>query len=157
MRPLTELRRDAHAIFDAALQAVDPAELVKRHFRRDGDTIEVFERRYDLSGYRHVYVVGAGKAAAAMGRAVENLLAERIDRGIVIVKYGHSLPLTKLKLLQAGHPVPDQNGETAAREILGIVRNATARDLIVCLFSGGASALMVAPNAALTLDDKQTP
>ncbi|HEY7163756.1 MAG TPA: glycerate kinase [Candidatus Binatia bacterium] len=155
MRPLTELRRDARAIFDAAVRAVEPADLVKRHFRRDGDTIEVAERRYDLSSYRHVYVVGAGKAAAAMGGAVERLLAERIDRAIVIVKYGHSLPLTKLKLLQAGHPVPDQNGLGATRELLEIVRNAAARDLILCLLSGGASALMVAPFAELTLDDKQ--
>jgi hydroxypyruvate reductase len=156
MRLPAELRRDARAIFDAALEAVEPAHLVERHFRRDGNTIEVAERRYDLSSYRDVYVVGAGKAAAAMGRAVEDLLAERLDRGIIIVKYDHSLPLTKLKVLQAGHPVPDQNGESATREILEIVRNAAAHDLIVCLLSGGASALMVAPIAGVTLDDKQT-
>src|ERR1051325_9965468 len=98
MRSLAELRRDARAIFDAALEAVEPAYLVERHFRGDDNTIEVAERRYDLSDYRHVCVLGAGKAAAAMGRAVERLLAERLDRGVIIVKYDHSLPLTKLKV-----------------------------------------------------------
>ena len=90
-----------------------------------------------------------------MGRAVEDLLAERLDQGIIIVKYRHSLPLIKLKVFQAGHPVPDRNGESATREILKLPRNATARDLIVCLLSGGASALMVAPSG-VTLEDKQT-
>jgi hydroxypyruvate reductase len=150
-----ELRRDLHTIFQAALQAVDPGQAIRRHVRRQGDRLEVAGRAYDLSQYEAVYVVGMGKAGAAMARAVEELLGDRLRGGHVIVKYGHGGPLQHVSLHEAGHPVPDEAGVRAARLLLEAVRGRGPRDLIICLISGGGSALSPAPVDGITLAEKQ--
>ena len=155
MRSLIELREDARAIFDAGLRAVDPVELVKRHVRRHGDVLEVAGRRYDLSKYRNLRIVGAGKASARMASAVEEIAGESLRGGIVIVKHGHSLPLSRIKITESGHPVPDEAGVSATREIIALLSKAAEDDLILGLFSGGGSALLACPAENLTLRDKQ--
>ena len=156
MRSLTQLRRDARTIFDAGLRAVDPAELVKRELRRPRDMLEVAGRHYDLAKYRRLYVVGAGKASARMASAVEDIADGSLHGGIVIVKYGHSVPLNKIKVIAAGHPVPDEAGANATREIIAALSQAKKDDLILCLLSGGGSALLSYPADNLSLEDKQT-
>src|SRR5438445_10160692 len=125
MRPLKQLRQDARRIFAAGVAAVDPAKAVKRYLRRRGRVVKVGDRRYDLSEYRHLYVVGAGKASARMARAVEDIfLGESIDGGIVTVKYGYSVPAKRINIVEAGHPLPDPAGVRAARRVIATVDQA---------------------------------
>ncbi len=152
---LIRLREHAEAVFRAGLKAVDPIRAVGRHVRRDGDVLTVGERSYDLSKFERVFVVGAGKASAAMGRAVETLLGERITAGLINVKYGHALPLETIRLHEAGHPVPDEAGLEGARDILSLLETTGEKDLVLCLLSGGGSALLPVPAQGLSLADKQ--
>jgi hydroxypyruvate reductase len=102
-----------------------------------------------------VLVVGAGKASGAMAVAVEEAWPARVAEGLVVVKDGHRAPTRRIRLVEAGHPVPDERGAQAARDILALVRSASADDLVLVLVSGGASALTPAPAAPITLGDKQ--
>lgn len=155
MRALGELRKDALAIFHAGLKAVDPASCIRRFLKFENGQIEVAGHSYALASYDRIYVVGAGKASAKMAEAIESLLGDRIEGGVVNVKYGHSLPLRFVRVNEAGHPVPDEAGLRGAREIIELVRQAGERDLVLCLISGGASALMPCPVASISLADKQ--
>jgi glycerate 2-kinase len=150
-----ERRRKVAEILQAALAAVDPAEAVRRFVRRDGNRLYVDGRLYDLGAYEHIYVVGAGKADAAMAQAVEGLLGNLITKGAVNVKYGHLLPTERITLTEAGHPVPDLAGVDGSSAIARILESATANDLVICLISGGGSALMTLPVETVTLDDMQ--
>ena len=149
------LRETAAAIFKAGIKAVDPEDCINRRLRRTADVLWVDEVAYDLARINKLYVIGAGKASAAMALAVERLLGERIDDGVVITKYGHGRTLQRCRLLEAGHPVPDENGLRAADALLDLVATAGPDDLILCLFSGGGSALAPAPVAGISLADKQ--
>ena len=99
-------------------------------------------------------VVGAGKAAAKMARVVEEKWQGPLD-GLVVTRYGHKVECDQIDIVEAAHPVPDAAGEAASRRILECVRSAGADDLVLCLISGGASALLSVPAAELTLRDKQ--
>ncbi len=151
----TILRRHALQIFRAALRAADPVEAVLRNVRVAGDALLVGRRRYPLQAYRRVLVIGAGKASAAMARALERVLGRRIAGGLVNVKYGHVAPLRRIELNECGHPVPDAAGVEGARRIAEIAAGAGADDLIFCVISGGASALMPLPADPITLEEKQ--
>jgi hydroxypyruvate reductase len=140
----SRLRRQALSIFKAALRAANPAEGVARALAHQ-----------DLARYRHIYVVGAGKAGAAMARAAERVLGRRIARGLLNVKYGHVVPLRRIELNECGHPVPDQRGVDGAARIAEIAAGAGPDDLLLCLISGGASALLPLPADPITLDEKQ--
>ncbi len=154
MRSITQIREDARAIFNAGLKRADAADAVTNWVRRERDALDVAGVRYELSKYRAVYVLGAGKAAAKMASAVEELLRDHISSGIVIVKYGHSLPLSLVEIVEAGHPVPDQAGVEGAARVGRLLEEATKDDLVVFLLSGGGSALLPCPVDQITLDDK---
>ncbi len=154
-KTLADMRRDAEQIFRAGLAAVDPATAVRRCCRREGDSLVVGEQTYPLARYHRVLVLGAGKAGAAMARAVEELLGDHLERGLVVVKYGHLGPVEKVTLLEAGHPIPDQNGLEAAGQLLALARAADASTLVIYLVSGGGSALLPLPAAGISLSDKQ--
>ncbi len=151
-----EHRRLALEVMAAALVAVDPKEAVRRHVRCEGDTLVVDNEAYDLRRYRRVYVIGGGKASAAMAAAVEELLGERLTAGVVNVKDGYTLPLARVQLREAGHPIPDARGLAGTGEMLDLVRDAGEDDLVVAVISGGGSALMVAPAEGVTLGDLQS-
>ena len=138
------LRRDAVRIFRASLAAADPARAVERYLAHHG-----------YEGYRHIYVVGAGKAAAAMGRAAERVLGRRITAGLLNVKDGYVAKLRRIELNECGHPVPDERGVAGARRIAEFAARAGAGDLVLCLISGGASALLPLPADPVTLEEKQ--
>jgi hydroxypyruvate reductase len=152
---LVRLRRDASSIFRTALAAVDPEEAVHRYLRVEGNTLGVEGRRYDLDACRRILVVGAGKAVAPMAKALEDLLGDRIAGGVLVVKDGHGLPLKKIRIQEASHPVPDERGVAGTLEILKLVESAGERDLVVDLISGGGSALLIAPSEGISLADKQ--
>jgi hydroxypyruvate reductase len=149
------LRDDLHTIFHAALQAVDPGEAIRTHVRRDGDRLWVSGREYDLGRYTALSLVGMGKAGAAMAAALEALLGERVRGGHVIVKYGHGAPLRRVTLHEAAHPIPDEAGVRATRALIDFVSGRGPDELIICLISGGGSALSPAPSDGITLVEKQ--
>ena len=148
-----DLPESLRSVLQAALNAVDPATAVATHLRREGDLLLAGGRRYALGDYDRVFVVGAGKAGAPMAQAVEALLGDRITAGCVVVKYGHQAPTRTVRIMQAGHPVPDQAGLAAGREVLALAAAAGPRDLVLCLLSGGGSALLEALPSGITLVD----
>ena len=149
------MRKHALQIFRAALQASDPYAAVLRHLTFDGRTLIAGRRRYRMADFDRIQIIGAGKASAAMARAVEHLLGRRIKGGIVNVPDGTASKLRRIELNPAGHPIPDERGVQGAQRILEIARDAGPRDLLICVISGGASALMPAPSPPLTLAAKQ--
>lgn len=150
------LRRDLPAIIQAALREVDPAQAVRNHLHRQGNFLEVDGRRYDLNRFRRVFVVGGGKAGAPMAAAVEEVLGDRLTGGLVNVKYGHAGTAThRVEILEAGHPIPDAQGEEGARRMLALAESLGEDDLLICVISGGGSALLPLPAPGVTLADKQ--
>lgn len=127
-------------LFDAAVAAADPLVTLKAHLPKPpkGRTI----------------VIGAGKAAASMAKAVEANWPGPLE-GLVITRYGHGLPLKKIKVVEAGHPVPDRQGQEAATEILHLLEGLSEDDLVLCLISGGGSSLLAKPGEGITLDEKK--
>ncbi|MDR4505586.1 MAG: glycerate kinase [Candidatus Scalindua sp.] len=150
------LRKHAEEIFRHVLCTLDPEQLVKKRLFMHDSTLSVGQKEYNLDEYEHIYVIGGGKACAPMAKAIEDILGDRLDGGIVIVKYGHGLLLRKIKIVEASHPLPDMNGMEGTTEILKLLSRTGEKDLILCLISGGGSALLVQPHAETTLEDIQT-
>jgi len=149
------LRADATRVWTAALRAADPESAVRRFLKRNGSMLQIHRNRYNLDKVRKLWILGAGKAAAPMGRAVEKILGRYVAGGILVTKYDHSLPLKRLEVMEAGHPLPDMKGIRAGARIVSFAKSRIeANDLVICLFSGGASALLVSPVRAITLQDK---
>jgi len=153
-KPNAALRRKAASILAAAVQTVEPAAAVKRHVSRHGEVLRVGRRRYHLRRIRRLLVVGAGKAAAPMAAAIEQILGPRVSGGIVVVKYGHAAPLRRISIVEAAHPLPDAAGQRGAEQVLDLVRGAAPDDLVLCLFSGGGSALLPALVPGVSLQDE---
>ena len=142
-------------LFNAALAAVDPCSAVMRSASVGNGRLTIGGRTYDLGAFRRVVVVGAGKATASMALAIESMLGDRIDSGLIVVKEGHRMHLSTIEQVEAAHPVPNAAGLDGTRRILKMARDADGKALVICLLSGGASALLVAPAADVTLQDKQ--
>ncbi|WP_457571885.1 glycerate kinase type-2 family protein [Desulfovulcanus sp.] len=150
------LRQHAEHILTAALEAVQPQAAISAALCYRGSHLKIGIHSYDLNIYKKIVAIGAGKAGAAMAMTLENLLEERLDGGLVVVKDGHTLPLKKIRLLEAAHPVPDERSLKAGREILAFVDRYRSKDtLFFFLLSGGASSLLIAPASGITLEDKQ--
>ena len=147
-----EYQKELRSILDAALAAVAPDGALARHVRVQDGQLLVGAKKYDL-GSRRLLVVGAGKGAAPMAAALEKLLGERITQGQIIVKEGHGLPLKHIRIVEASHPMPDERGERATHELLRIAHSAQKDDLVICLVTGGASALTPALAEGITLAD----
>jgi glycerate 2-kinase len=138
-------------IFRAALLAVDPYEAVNRYR-------EEIRRAYDRNKCERLLLIGFGKAASPMSQAVADSLPDRLSRGIIITKYGHALAghrSDRIAVFEAGHPLPDAHGVRATQEVVRLLGPADHRTLIVCLISGGGSALLVSPVRGITLAEKQ--
>ena len=138
------LRRQALSIFRAALEAADPGDAIVRRLRR-----------INPSRFRNIYVVGAGKAGASMAAAAERVLGRHITAGLLNVKDGSGVKLRRIELVECGHPVPDPRGVEGAKRIAQIAEAAGRQDLVLCLVSGGASALLPFPAPPITLEEKQ--
>ncbi len=141
----------AERIFSHALQAVMPARLVENSMQKKGQTLHVANRSLELEAIDCIYIIAIGKAAAPMAQAAEAILGDRVQ-GIVLTKYQHGLPLRNLKLIEAAHPVPDENGLEGTRQIRELLSQTTEKDLVLVLLSGGGSALLadVPPGCSLT-------
>jgi glycerate 2-kinase len=150
--------QQAHAldVLGAALDAVDPAKAIRRVLERRENSLWIDGAAYDLGRYRRIFVIGGGKAGASMAAAVEAVLGDLITAGVVNVKYGYTAPTRIVRVREAGHPVPDAAGVAGTQEMVNLLRGASADDLVLCLISGGGSALMTLPVEGVSLDDMQT-
>ena len=123
--------------------------------KREGTRLTIGGEVLDLAAVRQIVVVGLGKAGASMAGAVEEILGDRIQRGVVVTKYGHVQPMKTIRLHEAGHPVPDEAGIAGAQAILDCVKGLGPEDLVLVLISGGGSALTPAPVEGISLAEKQ--
>ena len=143
-------------MLQAALAAVEPGQAVRRALGVEGGELVVDGRRYRFAEFRRVLVVGAGKASAPMAAAVEDVVDGRAPvEGSVTVRYGHAAPTRRVRIREAGHPVPDAAGVQATRAIVELLEETDARDLVVCVISGGGSALLTLPTDGIALADLQ--
>src|SRR5262249_19719617 len=143
-----QLREDSRHIFAAGVAAVDPVAAV-RAVVRQGDTLYVDGVPYDLQRYANVYVVGAGKAGATMAQGLEEVLGERLTGGVVVVKYGHRAPVSRVTIHEAAHPVPDAAGMRAAEALRHLTQQDGVDALVCCLASRGRSARERAPRRSI--------
>ena len=151
-------------IIAAALDAVDPIAAVERNMKCVGDELTVAGQSYDLRQFRRIFIVGAGKAAIPMASAAGRILEEHLSQGLVITKEGHTAasfeilidPPQKIQIIEAGHPFPNAHGVKGTQCIIEMLTAAGAKDLILCLISGGGSSLMLAPSSGINLDDLQS-
>lgn len=149
-------RKELHSIFLAGVEAVNPYGLVLQAVYLNGKNLNIGDVAYNLNHFKSIIVVGAGKATAPMAQAMESILGDVIDDGKIIVKYGHTARLKRTKVVEASHPVPDIAGVKGTEDIIKMLKNADKETLIICLISGGGSALLVSPYTGITLRDKQS-
>jgi glycerate-2-kinase len=144
-------REEIVTLFREALRAADPSEAVRRY---TGKILSVCENE----GFQKLIVVGFGKAASPMLKAIMGDLGEKVREGIIITKYGHADQRDRsdiIKVHEAGHPLPDENGVKGTREVITLLKKADRNTLVVCLVSGGGSALLVSPWNGIGLQEKQ--
>ncbi len=155
MKSQRNLRSDAARIWSAGIGAVEPEAAIRRFVARRGNILRVCDHRIDLTRTGRVWILGTGKAAAPMARAMEGIMGKHLAGGLVVTKYGHGLSLARTELLEAGHPLPDPNSVSAAARMESFTRNRVGPgDLVFGLLSGGGSSLLVAPAEGVTFEDK---
>jgi len=154
---LRGLRSDALKALEAALEAVDPKRAVLDKLHLSGDWIGVGSKHVHLNDAGKVIVVGGGKAGGPMAEGVEEALGDRVTAGSVNVLRGteSSYRLKRIRLNPASHPIPDEEGVRGVRDMIGLVSALGADDVVICLISGGGSALMPLPAEGVTLGDIQ--
>ena len=151
--------KDLENIYRDAIREVDPAGLIQSRVKKDGRTLTIqspdTKISEDLSRYKQVIVLGIGKASARMASAMESILEDELSSGFVITKYGHGLKLRKIQVMEAGHPVPDENSLEGARILSQMADAADVHTLIINLISGGGSSLFCLPADGISLEDKR--
>lgn len=157
---IKQIRSEATDIFKSSVEAVNPYHAVKRFVRVEGERLVVGTEdqatvELDLSEYDRISLVGGGKATAPMAKAMEELLGERINKGLINVKYGFGADLALTEITEASHPLPDSSGVKGTTKILDLLQTAGKKDLIFSLISGGGSALLVQPAGRVTLSEMQ--
>lgn len=135
-------RTIAEQIFLAGIDRVLPEKLITKDMVLKDNTLVIGNMSFSLEATKSIYVIGAGKASGMMASEVEKILGSRITGGHIVVKYGHSCKLKYIRISEAGHPIPDSNGFKATAAILKIAVKANSKDLVICLLSGGGSALL---------------
>ncbi|MGE3977832.1 MAG: glycerate kinase [Nitrospira sp.] len=153
--PSSPARPLLQKLIASGLSTADPYQALLKHVSLDRRSLIVGQQAYDLSHIDRIIAVGAGKASARMAQALEAALGTRLEDGLVIVKTGHRLATKRIVVLEASHPIPDRAGLHATQRLLRLTQCLTPRDLLIVLLSGGASSLLPAPVAGVTLTDKQ--
>ena len=143
-------------ILAAAINALEPGAAVARHVHRTGNNMDVAGRAYRLGDFRHVRLLGIGKAASAMSARLGGILGNRLDAGLVITKQAAAIPGFPFTVLAGGHPVPDVHSLAAGQKTLEFISDLGPADLLFCLISGGGSALAAAPLEGISLEDLQS-
>ncbi len=155
MSSIKKLRKDTRNIFQAALKAADPYETIKDEVSLQGNRLKIGHCRYDIGKFHKLFVIGAGKGSGRMAQAIEEILGPHITDGFVVVKYGYTAPLKKIKIHEAAHPIPDRQGLHGTEKIMKLLQHAGEKDLIIFLISGGGSALLPSPQKGIPFQDKQ--
>ncbi len=150
-----ELRDELFFLAQKVLEELSPHRLLPRHLRRCGNTLFVGERRYDLSGFRRIVAVGFGKAATTMAEALEEILGDFLESGLVITTSGQKVSLRRIEVREGGHPIPDARTLRASEELLDFIGGLGPDDLLFVLVSGGGSALFEVPAEGIPLEDLQ--
>lgn len=146
--PARELAIDC---LEAGLEASDPERVIRHRLSIDGDTLSVDTTEYDLAAYDRILVLGGGKAGARQARAIESLLGDRIDAGVVVTN--DQVSTERIELLQSDHPIPSERGVAATRTLLELAESADHDTLVIVLITGGGSALLPAPAPGIELSD----
>jgi len=150
-----EFKKIVLNVLRVVLDAVNPINLIKDNVKVVGDRFIVRDVMLDLSRFRRILVIGAGKAVGGMAYGLESVLNDKIDDGLIIVPRGSKVPyLKRIKVIEASHPIPDQSSVNGARMVLELLRSLSENDLVIVLISGGGSALMSLPVEGITLEDK---
>lgn len=155
MNPPPSGKKDLKRLIPLLLDALDPGALLQKKIRFRNQKIEWDGRSYLVEPNRSVYLIGAGKGSACMAEALERLLGDAITDGVIVTKDGYGLPCRKIRIIEAGHPIPDEAGTAGAKEILALARRANRGDLVIGLWSGGGSALLPLPVSGISLQSKQ--
>lgn len=152
-----QMREDAAALMLAALDAVNPRKAIRQVLELADDTLRIAGREYPLSDRGRCVIVGAGKASATMAQAVEEILRDRIHAGLVITKHGQAAEYSgsRIQVVEGGHPTPDQAGLVGAQRIADLLEPLGPHDLVMCLISGGGSALLTLPAGGIELSALQ--
>ncbi|HPG29247.1 MAG TPA: glycerate kinase [bacterium] len=150
-----KLRRDLKNIYSNALKDSSADAALGKNISLKNNILKIQNKTYALEKFENIYVIGFGKASSTMAKPLENLLGNRISGGLIITKYGHSEKLKKIKSVEAGHPVPDENGVKYSLELIDFLKKVTRQDLVICLVSGGGSALLTLPEPPISLEDKR--
>jgi len=150
-----EGRRIALDVIEYAFKIIDTYGVVRKKVLFDGKRLMVGSLRSDLSKIRNIYVVGAGKGTLRIAEALESILGNRIKEGIVIEKRGQGSRLKTIRVVEGGHPIPDEEGLEGAKEIVKIAECAKEGDLVFVAVMGGCSALMPLPAKGISLEDKK--
>jgi hydroxypyruvate reductase len=148
-----DLRQSARLIWEAALNAANPATCIRNFVHLNDRVLFIGGKETQVRG--RLIVIGAGKPSAKMAQVVEEILGASITDGLVVTKYGHALPLDRIRLIEAGHPIPDAAGIRAVQQTRELLQGLTKDDIVLCLLSGGGSALWPAPASGITLEQKQ--
>lgn len=134
-------KNDIISIFQAAIKAVHPSELIPGYLHVSQNILTIGDHSFPLTTDQKIFVIGAGKATAAMALETEKILGDHIYKGCITTKYQHAIPLKKIDCWEAAHPIPDQNSFLAVEKTIQLLQEATENDIIICLLSGGASSL----------------
>jgi len=148
-------REIALDVVEYAVKAVDAYEATKKSVCVKNGILTVRELNFDLSKVGNIYVVGGGKATFSIAEALEEILGGRIKRGVINVKRGEKRRLKHIKVIEAGHPIPDEAGLEGTGKIMETAKEAKEGDLVFCAITGGASALMPLPAGNISLEDKK--
>ncbi len=146
-------KKDISQLFLSGVERVLPDKLISSQVRLSGDVLSIQNYSFRLSDFENIFVIGGGKATALMAKEIESILGNYLSAGHVVVKYGYECRLNTIEITEAGHPLPDENGLKATRRMVQFVQQADHHDLVICLLSGGASALVVDCPEGISLPD----
>ncbi len=151
---------DICKILAAGINGADARQAIRRHVSRDSDQLVIDNLHIDLNKFKRLFVIGAGKAAAPMANAINEILSDRITSGLVITKDRYLDPQdypsnTAINLIEASHPIPDQRNINATKKLSSLIRDLSSEDLVLVLLSGGGSSLLVNPSPGISLQDIQ--
>jgi glycerate 2-kinase len=145
-------RRMVLEVIEAALERVNSYRLIKEQVKINGNLC-IGSRRYQLDKIRNIFVVGGGKQITFVASALEDILQDRITEGVVVEKKGWGRKTKRIKVVEGGHPLPDNGSLEGAEEIIRIAKNASKEDLVLVCVAGGCTSLTMLPPAGITLED----
>ncbi len=153
-----DLRADAETLFLSGIEGADAGNVTAQHVTLDGESLIIRDvlgqmEVYDLLKYSRIFVIGFGKAVCPMAESISHILKDRIDSGIIIAPYGTAVNLERMEVIEASHPLPDDNGLHGTMRVMSLLAASNDSDLIIVLISGGGSALFTMPPPGITLSD----